>query len=390
VNQTGSICANSPATFAATAVNGGSSVRYQWTVNNQPRGFNSPTYTTVNLQNGDVVRCEVYSSEPCASLPVVTSNAITAVVLALPTANAGTYNPACVGDGPIALSGTPAGGVWSGTGVNGTSFDPTGLGPGNYTVTYAYTNSAGCTGTATAVIQLAAAPNVFLTFGTEVLCVSDAAVAPGGGFPSGGTYLVNGTPTTSIVPSQLGTGHHALTYRFSNGLCMVERVDSFHVVAAPPVPTIQDWFGDSLYCPQAALNPLWKVQWLDGNQSPIAGANAASFVAPVPGTYFVRLRAGNSCVATSGGSIVLSTSERALPGISLHPNPTRDRVEISWNAAGAQPWTAELRSLDGALLGTYEGTDSQWTLDLSWLPQGVYALRLFQGDRSSTQELVKL
>ncbi|MFZ9596976.1 MAG: PKD domain-containing protein [Schleiferiaceae bacterium] len=390
VNQTGSICANSPATFAATAVNGGSSVRYQWTVNNQPRGFNSPTFTTVNLQNGDVVRCEVYSSEPCASLPVVTSNAITAVVLALPTANAGTYNPACVGDGPIALSGTPAGGVWSGTGVNGASFDPTGLGPGNYTVTYAYTNSAGCTGTATAVIQLAAAPNVFLTFGTEVLCVSDAAVAPGGGFPSGGTYLVNGTPTTSIVPSQLGTGHHALTYRFSNGLCMVERVDSFHVVAAPPVPTIQDWFGDSLYCPQAALNPLWKVQWLDGNQSPIAGANAASFVAPVPGTYFVRLRAGNSCVATSSGSIVLSTSERALPGIALHPNPTRDRVDVSWNAAGAQPWTAELRSLDGALLGTYEGTDSQWTLDLSWLPQGVYALRLFQGDRSSTQELVKL
>jgi hypothetical protein len=65
-------------------------------------------------------------------------------------------------------------------------------------------------------------------------------------------------------------------------------------------------------------------------------------------------------------------------------------VEVSWNAAGAQPWTAELRSLDGALLATYEGTESQWTLDLSWLPQGVYALRLFQGDRSSTQELVKL
>jgi hypothetical protein len=27
----------------------------------------------------------------------------------------------CVGDGPIALSGTPAGDVWSGTGVSGTS-----------------------------------------------------------------------------------------------------------------------------------------------------------------------------------------------------------------------------------------------------------------------------
>ncbi|MEY4477915.1 MAG: hypothetical protein RL276_220 [Bacteroidota bacterium] len=390
VNQSGSICANSPATFAATAVNGGSSVRYQWTVNNQPRGFNAPTFTTSNLQNGDVVRCEVYSSEACASLPVVTSNAITATVLALPTANAGTYSPACVGDGPVALSGTPAGGTWSGTGVTGSTFDPTGLGPGNYTVTYSYTNSAGCTGTATAVIQLAAAPNVFLTFATEVMCISDPAVAPGGGFPGGGTYLVNGTPTTSIVPAQLGTGQHALTYRYSNGLCVVERVDSFHVVSAPPVPSIQILNGDSLYCPQAALNPLWKVQWLDGNQSPIAGANQASFTASAPGTFFVRLRAGTSCAATSGAAVVLNTVERQLAGITLRPNPTRDRVEVSWNPTVDQAWTAELRSLDGALIGTYEGVDARWSLDLSSLPNGVYALRLTQGDRSSTEQVVKI
>jgi hypothetical protein len=132
------------------------------------------------------------------------------------------------------------------------------------------------------------------------------------------------------------------------------------------------------------------VQWLDGNQNPISGANSASFVAPVPGTYYVRLRAGTSCVATSGGSIVLGTSERALRGVTLQPNPTRDRVEISWNAQGAQAWTAELRSMDGALIGTYEGADARWTLDLSSLPQGVYALRLFQGDRTRTEQLVKL
>ncbi|MEY3941856.1 MAG: hypothetical protein RIR07_742, partial [Bacteroidota bacterium] len=389
-NQTGSVCANSPATFAATAVNGGASPRYQWTVNGIPRGFNSPTFTISSLQNGDVVKCELYSAEECPSLPKVVSAGITVTVLPLPASNAGSYAPECVGSAPIPLVGSPAGGVWSGTGVVGTTFDPTGLGPGTYEVTYAYTNAAGCTGTSTASIQLAAAPNVFLNFNTDVLCVSDPAVNPGGGYPSGGTYLLGGSSTTSINPATLGVGSYGLTYRYSNGLCLVERVDSFHVVAAPPAPTIHDWNGDSLYCPQTALNPRWTVQWLDGNQNPIAGATGSSYIAPTPGTYYVRLRAGNTCTATSGPSIVLSTNEFRLRGIQVQPNPSAGRFEVTWTSAGGSPWTAELRSLDGSLLGTYEGSDPSLALDLSHLPQGVYALTVEQSGRTATSPLVRL
>ena len=389
-NQSGNVCANSPATFVATAVNGGATPRYQWTVNGVPRGFNSSTFTVSTLQNGDVVRCELYSAEDCPSVAKVTSTGITVTVLPLPLANAGSYAAECVGSAPIALVGTPAGGVWSGTGVVGSNFDPTGLGPGTYEVTYAYTNAAGCTGTSTASIQLAAAPNVFLNFNTDVLCVSDPAVNPGGGYPSGGTYLINGSSTTSINPANLGVGSYGLTYRYSNGLCLVERVDSFHVVAAPPAPTIHDWNGDSLYCPQTALNPRWTVQWLDANQNPIPGATGSSFIAPTTGTYYVRLRAGNSCAATSGPSIVMSTNEFRLRGIQVQPNPSAGRFEVTWTSAGGSPWTAELRSLDGSLLGTYEGSDASFALDLSHLPQGVYALRVEQNGRSATQQLVRL
>ena len=389
-NQTGSVCANSPATFVATAVNGGATPRYQWTVNGVPRGFNSSTFTVSSLQNGDVVRCELYSAEECPSVAKVTSAGITVTVLPLPATTAGSYAAECVGGAPIALVGTPAGGVWSGTGVVGTNFDPTGLGPGTYEVTYAFTNSAGCTGTSTASIQLAPAPNVFLNFSTDVLCVSDPAVNPGGGYPSGGTYLLGGSSTTSINPANLGVGSYGLTYRYSNGLCLVERVDSFHVVAAPPAPTIHDWNGDSLYCPQTALNPRWTVQWLDANQNPIPGATGSSFIAPTTGTYYVRLRAGNSCTATSGPSIVMSTSEFRLRGIQVQPNPSAGRFEVTWTSAGGTPWTAELRSLDGSLLGTYEGIDPSLALDLSHLPQGVYALRVEQNGRTASQQLVRL
>lgn len=59
-----------------------------------------------------------------------------------------TYNlspdTVCITAGLIDLSGgTPLGGVYTGTGVTGSTFDP-GTGTGNYTITYTYTDPNGC------------------------------------------------------------------------------------------------------------------------------------------------------------------------------------------------------------------------------------------------------
>jgi hypothetical protein len=86
----------------------------------------------------------------------------------------------------------------------------------------------------------------------------------------------------------------------------------------------------------------------------------------------------------------MSTSEFRLRGIQVQPNPSAGRFEVTWTSAGGTPWTAELRSLDGSLLGTYEGTDPSLALDLSHLPQGVYALRVEQNGRTASQQLVRL
>jgi hypothetical protein len=49
-------------------------------------------------------------------------------------------------DAPVAFTGqTPVGGVFSGTGVVGNTFDPNALADGDYTVTYTYTDATtGC------------------------------------------------------------------------------------------------------------------------------------------------------------------------------------------------------------------------------------------------------
>jgi hypothetical protein len=63
-----------------------------------------------------------------------------------PNPNVTTSNPTtvCVTDGNLMLSGSPAGGTWSGTAVTGNSFSPSTAGNGQHVLTYLYTDSSGC------------------------------------------------------------------------------------------------------------------------------------------------------------------------------------------------------------------------------------------------------
>ena len=74
----------------------------------------------------------------CSSL---TRLPATFTVNATPEVDAGEYLDACTVDGPIELAGSPAGGSWSGTGISGSSFDPS---IGTQTVWYDYTDANGC------------------------------------------------------------------------------------------------------------------------------------------------------------------------------------------------------------------------------------------------------
>ncbi|RYY61399.1 MAG: T9SS type A sorting domain-containing protein [Chitinophagaceae bacterium] len=81
---------------------------------------------------------------PSAATPVVVT------VNALPAVTAGAL-PAtvCISDESIALTGSPAGGFWSGVGVSGNNFIPANTGIGSYALTYTYTSPLGCVNRAT-------------------------------------------------------------------------------------------------------------------------------------------------------------------------------------------------------------------------------------------------
>jgi len=74
------ICPGTNVTFTASSTNGGNSPVYQWLLNGNNTGTNSPSYASSTLSNGDIVSCRVTSNAACLTIPDATSNSIAMIV----------------------------------------------------------------------------------------------------------------------------------------------------------------------------------------------------------------------------------------------------------------------------------------------------------------------
>lgn len=65
----GNWCSGQEVTFNATAVNAGTNPSYQWKVNGNNVGTNSPTYTSSSLLSGQTIQCVLTSNSTCQHAP---------------------------------------------------------------------------------------------------------------------------------------------------------------------------------------------------------------------------------------------------------------------------------------------------------------------------------
>ncbi|MDQ3110973.1 MAG: choice-of-anchor J domain-containing protein [Bacteroidota bacterium] len=98
------------------------------------------------------------------------SDEVTVTVNPLPTiALSAASSTVCLNDGAVALTGSPAGGTYSGLGVTGSSFTPMTAGLGAQTVSYIYTDANGCEATGTTIITVNACVGVAeMTFANSI------------------------------------------------------------------------------------------------------------------------------------------------------------------------------------------------------------------------------
>ena len=87
------ICSGNLVVFTASPTNSGPAPVYQWSINGNPLGPNSPVFSTSNINDGDQVSVEMTTTAACATTNNVTSNTINMVV-----------NPTLIPGGAIAAS----------------------------------------------------------------------------------------------------------------------------------------------------------------------------------------------------------------------------------------------------------------------------------------------
>lgn len=124
----------------------------------------------------------------------------------------------CIDAGIMTLTGgspvpsTGESGVYSGTGVYNSNFDPALAGSGTHGITYTYTDSFGCYNSASTDITVHDVPTISVN--SDTICIGQEALLNATVSNSGGvfTWLPGGESTSSISPNPISTASYTVTY----------------------------------------------------------------------------------------------------------------------------------------------------------------------------------
>ncbi len=185
------------------------------------------TTSSITVNTSGIYHVTVTGGSGCTGIATDT-----VTVYPLPTVDfTGLPASVCADAAPIALTGNPIGGSYSGTGMTGTHFNPNSLN-GNYTVTYHYIESThGCANTASHSITVN-------PFTTVVITPSGSTTFCQGGSVTLNTALYatyawsNAASTNSITVNTSGT--FTLTATSANGCSGVASV----TVTVHPLPVV--------------------------------------------------------------------------------------------------------------------------------------------------------
>jgi gliding motility-associated-like protein len=221
-----------------------------------------------------------------------TNNANTIInVNAIPLADAGSYPAVCQDAPNVNLVGSPTGGVFTGTGVLGGTFDPS---VGTQTITYTYTDGNGCVNTATATMLVNPLPTI--NGGADVTVCEGEMVTLNG--VNGVSYSWNngGIDGQPFTPS-LGSLVYTVTGTDANGCVNTDNV-TVNTLPMPVASITADEQTGYPVLPVTFTNNSTNASsfaWDFGNGQVLTTTNTnnQNMSYSSPGTYIVQLVAGN-------------------------------------------------------------------------------------------------
>lgn len=294
----------------------------------------------------------------------------------------------CITEGVLELIPVSLGGVFSGPGVSGSSFNPAVAGVGEHTILYDI-NLGDCQSETAFTTTVIEGPDATFTGLSEEYCI-DAEI------PS--ELICVNTPAEFSGPGVMdnmfdaasaGIGEHTIncSYTDANG-CTAISSQNVTVNALPVVDiTVAGDLTSATVAQQGATYQWWNCD----TELPVDGATADDFTITDPsqnGNYacWVTL---NGCDARSECVLLLIGSVDELAqnwSAGFYPNPATSNLTV-WSST---PVSVSIYNSIGALVLSQRVNAINHTLDIGELQQGLYQVVLQTSDgKQSAQLLVK-
>jgi trimeric autotransporter adhesin len=277
----------------------------------------------------------------------------------------------CAGGG-FYLTDAQSGGVWSSSNttiasVNSATGAVYGLGAGAAVITYAITDTHGCSNYNTIGVTFGGFLSAYVTPSTGTICHGTPVPMHVVSTSTGLTYqwydngvAVAGATNSSYIADVSGN----YTALVNNGTC-TETI-SGTTVSNQPNPVIETIAPNILY-----TGSFHSYQWYV-NGLPISGATSSIYFESGSGTYSVVVEDGNGCTDTASQYVVAAYVENigTNNNVVVYPNPTTSALFVKSNDAV----TINISSIDGKLVKTAKGVKE---ISLAELAEGVYLVHLF-------------
>lgn len=263
------------------------------------------------------------------------------IVNQMPTVNAGASQSVCEDVSSVNLVGTPAGGVFSGTGVIGTTFSTS---QGTQLITYNYIDGNGCSGSAQTTISVNPLPSIYagadqtVCTGSTILLSGNGGVsyAWNNGITNGQPFLPASGNTTYTVIGTDANGCSNSDQVTITGVLMPNAVISSNVTSGE-VPLTVVFYNSSTN----STNYYWDF----GNGQTVNGTTNSNqtIVYDNVGDYYVMLVATNS-ICQDSATIHIKVIPFLPPSINI-PNvfsPNHDGTNEVFFLTGENILTLEL------------------------------------------------